>query len=64
MFKDIVFEGTCLGCIMKWGENESSAWALQSLPPRLVSNLENYVKHSDKSKIMEWIKKGFSKYPL
>ena len=47
MFKDIVFEGTCLGCIMKWGENESSGWALQSLPPRLVSNLENYVKHSD-----------------
>jgi len=47
MFKDIVFEGVCPGCIMKWGESESSAWALQSLPPRLVSSIEEYVNHSD-----------------
>jgi len=32
---------------LKWGENDTSGWALQSLPPRLVNTMEEYVKNSE-----------------
>ena len=35
------------GSNMKWGEDHSLGWALQSLPPKLVNTMEEYVKHSD-----------------
>ena len=47
MFKDIVFEGVCPGVSMKWGEEDYSGRTLQSLPPRLVNTMEDYVKNSE-----------------